>query len=88
MAAAALALILAVSGWFVARRGGEPNAPPQQTVLSEARVELDLRPYTVSRSETNLSAQPPLVLSTRRLALSLPVGSEPGAYEVRLLGGS
>jgi hypothetical protein len=57
-------------------------------VLSEARLELDLRPYTVSRSEANLPPQPPLTLFPRRLALSLllPVGSEPGAYQVQLLG--
>lgn len=87
-AVAALLVLLAVSGWFFARRGGEPNAPPTRAALSEARLELDLRPYTVSRSETNLPPQPPLALSPRRLALSLllPVGSEPGAYQVQLLG--
>jgi hypothetical protein len=87
-AVAALLVLLAVSGWFFARRGGEPNAPPTRAALSEARLGLDLRPYTVSRSEANLPAQPPLALSQRRLALSLllPVGSEPGAYQVQLLG--
>jgi hypothetical protein len=86
-AAAALLVLLAVSGWFFARRSGEPNAPPTRAVLSEARVNLDLRPYTVSRSETNLPPQPPLELSQQRLALSLllPVGSEPGVYQLQLL---
>jgi hypothetical protein len=87
-AVAALLVLLAVSGWFFTRRGGEPNVPPTQPVLSEARLEVDLRPYTVSRSETNLPPQPPLALSQRRLELSLllPVGSEPGVYQVQLLG--
>jgi len=87
-AVAALLLFLAVGGWFFSRRGGEPNAPPKRAVLSEAHLELDLRPYTVSRSEANVPPQPPLALSQRRLALSLllPIGSEPGAYEVQLLG--
>jgi hypothetical protein len=87
-AVAALLVLIAVGGWFFARRGGQPNPPPTRAVLSEARLELDLRPYTVSRSETNLPPQPPLALSPRRLALSLllPVGSEPGAYQVQLLG--
>jgi len=49
---AALLVLPAVSGWFFARRSGEPNAPPTRAVLSEARVDLDFRPNTVSRSET------------------------------------
>ena len=80
--------LVAVGAWFFARRGGQPSPPPEQKAVAEVRLDLDLRPYAVSRGETNAPGQPPLVLSTRRLAMSLlmPVGSEPGAYELRLLG--
>jgi len=43
----------------------------------------------VSRSKRGAPTRPPLALSAERLALTLllPVGSEPGPHDVRLLGG-
>jgi hypothetical protein len=42
----------------------------------------------VSRSEQGAPTQPPLALSAERLdvTLLLPIGSEPGPHDVRLLG--
>jgi hypothetical protein len=89
-AAAALLLLLVVGGWLYARRGVVPDTPvpPPLTVASARALELDLRPYTVSRSEQGTLTQPPLALSAERLDLTLllPVGSEPGPHDVRLLG--
>lgn len=50
------------------------------------RTQLDLRPYALMRSETPPSDQPPLVLPRAPviLTLLLPVGSEPGPYEVQI----
>lgn len=87
--AAALLLLLAIGGWYYARRGGTPDAPVPPTVASARALQLDLRPYAVSRSEQGTPTQPPLALSAERLDLTLllPVGSEPGPHDVRLLGG-
>jgi hypothetical protein len=84
--AAALLLVAAGTWYFTARH--TPNIPSAPTVPSALRVELDLRPYAVTRSETNAPATTPLALSRRRLDLSLllPVGSEAGGYDVHLLG--
>ncbi len=51
-------------------------------------VTLDLRKYSVTRSDTPAEDLPPLVLPRAkvRLTLWLPVGSEAGEYEVRVVG--
>lgn len=88
-AAAALLLLLAVGGWFYAQKGAAPpDAPVPPTVASARAVQLDLRPFTVSRSEQGVPTPPPLPLTAERLDLTLllPVGSEPGPHDVRLLG--
>jgi hypothetical protein len=50
------------------------------------QAQLDLRPYALMRSETP-GDRAPLPLPRGRLTLTmiLPVGFEPGAYEVQLL---
>lgn len=94
VAAAAVLIVLLVAGaWFYLRAPGASEAPsptPAPVVAALVPLELDLRPYAVSRSEQPQPGQPPLVLSTDRLALTmlLPIGSEPGAYDARLLDGS
>jgi hypothetical protein len=87
-AAAALLLLLAVGGWFYTQRGAGPDAPVPPTVASARAVQLDLRPFAVSRSEQGVPTPPPLPLTAERLDLTvlLPVGSEPGPHDVRLLG--
>ena len=76
-AAAAVVLVAVTAAWFffVGRRA------------TELRVELDLRPYALTRSESQTADRPPLVLPRARVALTLllPVGSEAGAYEVQIL---
>jgi hypothetical protein len=86
--AAAAVLVLAVAGsWFALRGGdGPPVSVPSasETVLQVAS--LDLRPLAVSRSEEQKSATPLEVPRGRvNATILLPVGSSPGAYEVRIL---
>jgi hypothetical protein len=87
-AAAVVLLLLVIGGWFYARRAGTPEAPVSPTVVSARALQLDLRPFAVSRSEQGVPGLRPLALSAERLDLTLllPVGSEPGAHDVRLLG--
>ena len=86
--AAALLLLLVIGGWYYARRGATLDAPAPPTVASARALQVDLRPFAVSRSEQGTPAQPSLALSAERLDLTLllPVGSEPGPHDVRLLG--
>ena len=76
--AAAAVLVLVTAAWFffLDRRA------------IEVSVELDLRPYALTRGEPQGTDRPPLALPRARvdLTLLLPVGSEPGAYEVQLVG--
>jgi hypothetical protein len=87
-AAALVLLLLVIGGWFYARRGGTPESPVPPTVVSARALQLDLRPFAVSRSEQGVPGPEPLALSAERLDLTLllPVGSEPGPHDVRLLG--
>src|SRR6478735_6489852 len=81
-AAAALLLATASIAWFVA--GRMRTGPPQETELA---TQLDLRPYAGKRGGAEQTARSPLALPRSRvlLTLLLPVGSEPGRYEVQLL---
>ena len=78
MAAAAVVIVaIAVGAWFFANR----RAP-----ATDVQAQVDLRPYAQTRSDTTVDQQP-LSLPRGRLTLSviLPVGFEPGAYDVQLL---
>jgi hypothetical protein len=89
-AAAAAALVVIAGGWFFFAADqalippGETGAEVQTAAL---RTELDLRKYTVARSERTRDERPPLSLPRGQLTLTilLPVGSEPGGYEVQVL---
>jgi hypothetical protein len=89
--AAAVVLVIVASGaWFLLSRppaGGRPAAVPGQESAADLRAELDLREYSVNRSEQPQTAPPPLSLQRGRLnaTILLPVGSEPGPYEVQVL---
>lgn len=89
-AAAALVILLVTGAWFYLRAPGVGEAPAPAPVATLVSLEVDLRPYAVSRSERPEPGQQPLALSADRLALTLllPIGSEPGTYEVRLLDNS
>lgn len=86
VAAATAAVVVIAAGvwWIVAARGTPPTAPSQSARL---QVTLDLRPYSVTRSAETRDSSPPLELprSFVELTLLLPVGSEPGRYDVQLL---
>ncbi|MCC7241471.1 MAG: hypothetical protein IT180_06075 [Acidobacteria bacterium] len=84
-AAAAAALIVALGAWwFETGRSATPGTAGTPAVM---QVTLDLRPYSVTRSPTAPDAPPPLELprGVVELTLLLPVGSEPGPYDVQVL---
>jgi hypothetical protein len=90
IAAAAVLVIVASGAWFLLSRppaSGRPAAVPGQESAADLRAELDLRKYSVNRSEQPQTAPPPLSLQRGRLnaTILLPVGSEPGPYEVQVL---
>lgn len=68
-----------------------PTPAPEQIVAQAepVAVTLDLRKYGVTRSDSPAEDLPPLVLprANVNLTLLLPVGSEPGEYEIRILDG-
>ncbi len=76
-AAAVLVLAVALGAWFLANRPGP---------VTDVQAQLDLRPYAQTRSDAPDGRQP-LLLPRGRLTLSmiLPVGFEPGSYDVQLL---
>jgi hypothetical protein len=78
-AAAVVVLAVVIAAWLFIPSGGR--------AAQDVRAELDLRPYAVTRSETPGSNREPLTLPRGRVTLTmlLPVGSEPGAYEVQVL---
>ncbi len=61
-----------------------PSAPVGQVA---AHVQVDLRPYAVSRSNAEPPSTKPLMLPRTMVqaTIILPVGSEPGEYELQLL---
>lgn len=90
-AAAAAAVLAAVAGAWFFFAANQAGAPPDETAAAVQtaglRTELDLRKYTVARSEQGPGERPPLSLPRGQLNLTilLPVGSEPGGYEVQVL---
>ncbi|HZW05293.1 MAG TPA: hypothetical protein VFF58_00155 [Candidatus Nitrosotalea sp.] len=92
LAASAAALLLMIAGaWFVLsnQRSRPPQEQPGQTApaAAELRAELDLRKYSVARTDQSARELPPVSLPRGRLTATilLPVGSEPGPYEVQIL---
>jgi len=90
-AAAAVIIIVAGAGWFLSPSRGERGTLPQPSVqesqVAEQRTEVDLRKYSVTRNEQQKRETGPVSLARARsnLRILLPVGSEPGAYEVQVL---
>lgn len=86
LAAATAATLVIAAGvwWVVAGRGTPPIAP---SPAAPVQVTLDLRPYVVTRSAETPDGPPPLELPRGMLELTLllPVGSEPGLYDVQVL---
>jgi len=91
--AAAAAVILAAAGaWlaFYSGRAAQQSTAEPATHAAELHVQLDLRKYTVMRGDQTTPAPPPLSLPRARLAVTilLPVGSEPGQYDLRIVDSS
>lgn len=84
VATAAVVVIAMGAWWFTAGRNASPATTGSPAVM---QVTLDLRPYTVTRSPTAPDAPQPLELPRGpvELTLLLPVGSEPGSYDVQVL---
>jgi hypothetical protein len=90
-AVAAAVIVGALIGWL-AYSAWSRSAPvitsPRPPVEDLAvRIEVDLRPYAVTRSNSEPPSAKPLVFpqSMLRATVILPVGSEPGEYELQLL---
>jgi hypothetical protein len=90
-AAAALIIIVAGAAWFLSPSRGErgtlPQPPVQESQVAERRVEVDLRKYSVTRNEQQKTETGPVSLARARsnLTILLPVGSEPGGFEIQVL---
>ena len=90
-AAAAVIIIVAGAAWFLSPSRGERGTLPQPSVqesqVAEQRMEVDLRKYSVTRNEQQKPETGPVSLARARstLTILLPVGSEPGGYEIQVL---
>lgn len=78
MAAAAVVVVaVALGAWFLISREAQPT---------DMQAELDLRPYALMRSDAPAEREPlPLPRGRLTVTMILPVGFEPGEYEVQLL---
>ena len=91
VAAAAVTIIVAGAAWFLSpSRGGRGTLPQpsvQESQVAERRIEVDLRKYSVTRNEQQKPETGPVSLARARsnLTILLPVGSEPGEYEIQIL---
>jgi len=86
--AAAAVLVIALGGsWFAIRQTGDTSGTVVPTAGVEQQARLDLRPFTVTRGDERTKQPDGLVLSRARLkaTILLPVGSQPGEYEVQVL---
>ncbi len=88
--AAAVAVLVAGLGgaWFFMNRQAPPETlPVSPTRTAELRTELDLRKFAVTRNDQASPEAPPvsLPIGVVDLTLLLPVGSEPGAYDIQVL---
>ena len=88
IAAAAIVFLVLAAGYGAYRWGPSTQDQFAHNQPAIVQSELDLRPYTVERSDQPASKTPhPLRLTPSRvqLAILLPVGVEPGPFELRIL---
>lgn len=88
--AAALAVIAGGTWFFIQNRPAVRDAPEiaRRKIEGPAlRAKLDLRPFSVSRSDAVSAAAKPMPLRRGILSATilLPAGAQPGPYEVRLV---
>ena len=89
-AAAVVFALVGMGAWLLLTQRQAVDAPRVAQSIKqtpELPTQLDLRKYSVTRSEGKTVTQPVLELPRARLDLTmlLPVGSEPGAYDVQVL---
>jgi hypothetical protein len=89
MATAAALLAVLVGVWWFTSGERDTGAPQVASTAAPEGVsaEVDLRPFVVMRSEQGAAEAPPVSLPVGvvDLTLRLPVASEPGSYDVRLV---
>ena len=88
--AATIALVAGLAAtWLVFSRSrvSHGHGAAELSQAAELRTELDLRKFVVRRSEQAAEPLAPVSLPVGLvdLTLLLPVGSEPGAYDIQLL---
>ena len=89
--AAAAVVVLGLAGtWFLRPRTGDvapKSAVTESSSTPEVSARLDLRKYAVTRSEQTQPEPEAVSVPRGRLNLTmlLPVGSEPGEYDVQIL---
>ncbi len=88
-AAVLIALILAGLLWWNWRTTVQNNRTTiaRHDTLPETAVSLDLRPYAVARGDATNAVTRPLLLQrgVMRITVILPVGAEPGPYDIQIL---
>lgn len=90
VAAAALLLVTTLAGaWWLTRGETGPARSTTASISTDVPVhaQLDLRRFSVTRSQDATPDPPPVELPAQILdvTLLLPVGSEPGSYDVQIL---
>jgi hypothetical protein len=86
--AAAAILIVAIGGsWFALRQPANFGPTEPSVAQGEQAARLDLRPFAVTRGDDRTKEPETLALARARIkaTILLPVGSEPGDYEVQIL---
>ena len=80
VAAAAVVALIAGGSWWTLRS-------PRTSSAAVVATTIDLRPFTVMRGDTQSPQPPSVVIARARLdaTIVLPLGTEPGPYEVRLV---
>jgi len=80
VAAAAVVALIAAGSWWTLRS-------PRTSGAAVVATTIDLRPFTVMRGDTQSPQPLSIVIARARLdaTIVLPLGAEPGPYEVRLL---
>jgi hypothetical protein len=89
VAAAALLLVTLAGVWWLTREDTETERPTTASMTTDVPVQaqLDLRQFAVTRSQDVAPEPAPVELPARfvDVTLLLPVGSEPGSYDVQIL---
>ena len=91
LAVAAAVIIVGVAGGWYLRSGPSHSGPQSETVrvssAAELTANLDLRKYTVLRSQEKPTELAPVSIPRGRLRLTIQLqpGFEPGQYEIQVL---